>query len=200
MLPPEIERMRRVVCRVASVGLLVMATPLCAQAPAGRSAAAAGADLQRLTVPAALLPANCRPSAPGGMFSTNPSVVTDPRVLGLMHGLVFGVTPGDANQAGTGRQSQPGRPADDDLSARAADVVIGYAAAYEETGGSPEIGVFALLMKTPPLPQGRGASGSGTRFVKGSVAVFSWSDATPHAPDRGCVDVIRRHIESIEFR
>jgi hypothetical protein len=131
------------------------------------------------------------------LFSTNPSVVTDPRVLGLMHGLVFGVTPGDANQAGRGRQSGPGRPADDDLSARAAEVVIGYAAAYEETGGSPEIGVFALLMKTP---QGTGRGAPGARVIKGPVAIFIWSDATPQAPDRGCVDVIRRHIESVEFR
>jgi hypothetical protein len=200
MLLVEIERMRRTFCRVASVGVLALTMPLSAQAPPGRSAAAAGADLQRLTVPAALLPANCRPSAPGGMFSTNPSVVADPRVLGLMHGLVFGVTPGDANAAGRGRESRPGRPADDDLSARAADVVIGYAAAYEETGGSPEIGVFALLMKTPPTPQGAGTGAAGARVIKGSVAIFTWSDATPQAPDRGCVDVIRRHIESVDFR
>jgi hypothetical protein len=134
------------------------------------------------------------------MFSTNPSVVTDPRVLGLMHSLVFGVTPGNTNQAGRGRQSGPGRPADDDLSARAAEVVIGYAAAYEETGGSPEIGVFALLMKTPPAPQDTRTGAPGARVIKGAVAIFYWSDATPQAPDRGCVDVIRRHIESVEFR
>lgn len=75
-------------------------------------------------------------------------------------------------------------------------------ARYREEGGSPEIVVVALRMKNmpasaalkPPLPPSQG------RVIKGSTAIFYWSDGRADAPDRGCFDVLRRHIESVEFR
>jgi thiazole synthase len=67
--------------------------------------------------------------------------------------------------------------------------------------GSPEIGVYALRMKKLPaaelnagLPRGQG------RLIKGRIAIFFWSDARADAPDRGCFDVVRRHIEAVDFR
>ena len=78
--------MRSILCGVAVVSLAGAGPG--AQAPTSRAGLAS--DLERLTVPAAALPANCKPRAPGGMFASNPAVVTDPRVLGFMYVLVFG--------------------------------------------------------------------------------------------------------------
>ena len=114
---------------------------LVAQAPTGSPAAA---ELERLTVPAAALPAHCRLSPPVGRgFLTNPAVVTDAKLLGFMHMLVIGRMPGDA--AATGRGGQAADQTFDEITAaRGADVEVGYAARYQEQGGSPEIGVYAL--------------------------------------------------------
>jgi hypothetical protein len=135
------------------------------------------------------------------MFSSNPAVVTDPLVLGLMYMLVFGAGSDDASA------SRPVSPADarrqgaDVLAARAADVEAGYAATYEEQGGSPEIGVFALRMKKMPVTDGTSrGSRSSARIIRGSVAIFYWSDANEGAPDRGCLEVVRQHIVSVDFR
>ena len=190
--------MRRTLCCVAFVGAVGWWMDLGAQAPTA-SSSRLSSDLERLTVPAAALPANCRPRLPGGMFAANPSIVTDPRVLGLMHGLVFSIAPGsgDAPKRG-GSADVPSDP--DSLVARAADVEAGYAAAYEEQGGSPEIGVFALLMKKMPAQGSSVAPSRAARIIKGQVAIFYWSDATPNAPDLGCIEVVRRHIDSVDFR
>ena len=126
--------MRRTLC-VALVGAVGWWMDLGAQAPTA-SSYLRSSDLERLTVPAATLPANCRPRPPGGMFSTNPSIVTDPRVLGLMHGLVFSIAPGSGDAPKRGRSAEAQSDADS-LAARAADIEAGYAAAYEEQGGSP---------------------------------------------------------------
>ena len=152
------------------------------------------ADLEQLTVPAAALPVNChlRPT-PRGMFRTNPAVVTEPSVLGFMHTLVFGMMPEDA---AIGRA----RPADvtNLMAARAGDVEAGYAATYEEQGGSPEIGVYALRMKNMPAPERlKVVDPPAARIIKGSTAIFYWSDARADAADRGCFDAVRRHIEAV---
>ena len=87
------------------------------------------------------------------------------------------------------------------IAARAVNVEAGYAAAYEEQDGSPEIGVFALRMKKPASEEPAVATaGRGGRIIKGRVAIFYWSDAIGNRPDRGCLDVVRRHIESINFK
>jgi hypothetical protein len=155
------------------------------------------ADLERLTVPVAALPGNChlRPIR-GGMFRTNPAVVTEPNVLAFMHTLVFGMMPEDA---AIGRA----RPGDvtNLMAARAADVEAGYAAAYEEQGGSPEIGVYALRMKNMPPPERlKAVDPPAARIMKGSIAIFYWSDARADAPDGGCLDAVRRHIEAVDVR
>ena len=189
--------MRSILCGIAVVSLA--AAGLGAQAPTPRPGLAS--DLERLTVPAAALPANCRPRAPGKMFGANPAVVTDPQLLGLMYALVFGAGADDAAASGRPSPSDARRQGADFIPARAADVEAGYAAAYEEQGGSPEIGVFALRMKKMPVINGASTgSPSSARIISGSVAIFYWSDATASAPDRGCLDVVRRHIESVDFR
>jgi len=131
------------------------------------------------------------------MFPTNPAVVTDDAfVLGYMHTLVFGRIPSDTTIG-------PTRPEDVEklVIARAADVVAGYAAAYEEPDGSREIGVFALRMKKmPEAESSRGLPPSQVRIIKGSTGIFYWSDASADKPDRGCFDVVRRHIDSVDFR
>ena len=136
-----------------------------------------------------------------GAFPTNPAVVTDAKILGFMHRLVFGRMPGDAAATGRGGQADE-QKIDEIIAARGADVEAGYAATYQEQGGSPEIGVYALRMKKLPaaaelnagLPPGQG------RLIKGRIAIFFWSDARADAPDRGCFDVVRRHIEAVDFR
>jgi hypothetical protein len=172
---------------------------LAAQAPTG-SPPLSASDLERLTVPGAALPANCRPSPPGGMFSTNPSVVTDPRRLGIMHGLVFGMSPDLEKAIKAAGRTEAVNLVAESLAASAADVEAGYAASYQEQGGSPEIGVFALLMKKLPAEGASAAQPRSARIIKGPVAIFYWSDARPDAPDLGCLDVVRRHIESVDFR
>ena len=188
--------MRSILCGIAVVSLA--GAGLGAQAPPPRAGLAA--DLERLTVPAAALPANCKPGAPGGMFGSNPAVITDPRVLGPMYALIFSAGSDDA-ASGRPSPSDARRQGADVLAARAADVEVGYAATYEEQGGSPEIGVFALRMKKMPVTDGASTGGSSSaRIISGPVAIFYWSDASKGAPDRGCLDVVRRHIGSVDFR
>jgi len=135
------------------------------------------------------------------MFSSNPAVVTDPSTLGLMYVLIFGAGSDGAAGSGPVSPTDARRQAAALGAARAADIEAGYVASYEEQGGSPEIGVFALLMKKMPVADGTSTgSPSGRRIISGSVAIFYWSDATEGAPDRGCLDVVRRHIESVDFR
>jgi hypothetical protein len=191
--------MRNILCGIAVISLAGAGLGAGAQAPTSRAGLAS--DLERLTVPAAALPANCKPRAPGGMFDANPAVVTDPRILGPMHALIFGAGSGDAAAPGRASPSDARSQGAEVLAARAADVEIGYAAAYEEQGGSPEIGVFALRMKKMPVSDGAttGSPSSG-RIIRGSVAIFYWSDATASAHYRGCLDVVRQHIGSVEFR
>lgn len=189
--------MRSILCSIAVVSLL--GAGLRAQAPAPRAALAS--DLERLTVPAAALPANCKPRGPNKMFGSNPAVVTDSAALGFMYALVFGAGSDDAPASGRVSPSDARRQAADWLAARTADVEAGYAASYEEQGGSPEIGVYALRMKKMPVVDGTSTgSPSGTRIIRGSVAILYWSDARAGAPDRGGLDVVRRHIESVDFR
>ena len=84
-----------------------------------------------------------------GAFRTNPAVVTDAKILGFMHMLVFGMMPGDAPATGRGGQADV-QKVEEIMAARGAEVEAGYAAAYQEQGGSPEIGVYALQMKKLP--------------------------------------------------
>ena len=189
--------MRSILCGIAVVSL-VGAGPG-AQTPTPRAGLVS--DLERLTVPAAALPATCKPGAPSKFFGNNPAVVTEPGVLGLMHLLVFGPGPEDATVSGRPGSAEARKQAADAAAARAADVEAGYAATYEEQGGSPEIGVFALRMKKmPAVVSTSTGSPARVRIISGSVAIFYWSDATAGAPDRGCLDVVRRHIESVDFR
>ena len=157
---------------------------------AQNAAAGQGAsDLTRLTVPASELPANCRLiPGPRGFLETNPAVVTDQERLGFIHALLFG-----------GSKSIP--PAD--LRARGAQAVVAYAAAYEEKGGSHEIGVYALRMKDPAAANATRATPAAGRVLnltKGSVAIFSWADLAPSQKDLGCFDVIKRHMESVQLK
>ena len=118
-----------------------------------------------------------------------------------MHILVFGMMPGDAAATGRGGQADE-QKFDEIIAARSADVEAGYAATYQEQGGSPEIGVYALRMKTLPAAAELkvGMTPSQRRIIKGPIAIFFWSDARADAPDRGCFDVVRRHIEAVDFR
>lgn len=162
------------------------------------SAQQAGDDLARLTVPAASLPANCRLNPnPGGFQPTNPAIVRNPAILGFMHSLIF-PSPGESTPTPA---SERARLFVGSASARAAAVEVGYAASYQETGGSPEIGVFALRLKDPSAaPDMPFNVPSAQRITRGSVVIFSWSDADAGAPDRGCVNVVRRHVESVDVR
>jgi hypothetical protein len=135
------------------------------------------------------------------MFTTNPAVVSDPVVLGFMHALVFGKLPGDDAAFGRGSPGDLKKLGPTIIAARAVNVEAGYASAYEEEGGSPEIGVFALRMKQISDEERSGLSHPpGKGIIKGPVAIYYWSDARADAPDRGCLDVVRQHIESLEFR
>ncbi len=160
------------------------------------SAQQAGDDLAPLTVPAASLPANCRLNAnPGGFQPTNPAIVRNPAILGFMHSLIFP----SSGESTPSPASERARLFVGSASARAAAVDVGYAASYQEMGGSPEIGVFALRLKDPSAaPNMPVTVPSAQRITRGSVIIFSWSDAHAGAPDRGCVNVIRRHVESVD--
>jgi len=133
-------------CRTLYCAVLVAAVGASPQlvAQAGTGSSPPTADLERLTVPAAALPANCHLlSTTGkgmlaGAFRTNPAVATDAKVLGFMHMLVFGMMPGDAPANGRGGQADV-QKVEEMMAARGAEVEAGYAAAYQEHGESPEI-------------------------------------------------------------
>ena len=198
--------MRRTLCCAVVVGAFSASLQAAPQTPTGSSPRSA-TDLERLTVPAAALPANChlRPTTGRGMlagaFRTNPAVVTDAKILGFMHILVLGMMPGEAAVTGRGGQADA-QKFDEIIAARSAEVEAGYAAAYQEQDGSPEIGVYALRMKKLPAAAelNAGLTPGQRRIIKGPVAIFYWSDARADAPDRGCFDVVRRHIEAVDFR
>jgi hypothetical protein len=158
----------------------------------------AGEDLARLTVPVDSLPANCRLNPnPGGFQPTNPAIVSNPAVLGFMHSLIF-PSPGETPPPPTSGRAKVFVGS---ASARAAAVEVGYAASYQEAGGSPEIGVFALRLKDPSAaPAAPPGVPSGKRITSGPVVIFSWSDAKPGAADLGCLDVVRRHIARVAFK
>jgi len=146
-----------------------------------------GSDLTKLTVPASQLPEGCRLiPGPRGFLKTNPSEVTDPQQLGFIHSLMFG--------------QPPIEPAS--LAARGAAAVVGYAAAYEEKNGAHEIGVYALRMKDPAaVKNARGPSAARSfTITKGSVVIYAWADILPGRKDLGCMDVIRRHIQSVQLK
>ena len=166
--------------------------------PLAVSAQQTSDDLERLTVPDASLPANCRLNPnPGGFQPTNPAIVRNPAILGFMHALIF-PSPGESTPSPA---SERARLFVGSASARAAAVEVGYAASYLETGGSPEIGVFALRLKDPSAaPDVPVTVPSARRITRGSVIIFSWSDANAGAPDRGCVNAIRRHLESVDVK
>ena len=162
--------------------------------------AQSGSDLLRLTVPAEKLPAGCQ-LAPteGGPVATNPSMVTDAQFLGMMHAAIFLPLPEDPTGADqlTAARSRAVREA---APGRATRVEAGYVAAYREESGFHEIGVFALRVKDPsaeaPIPN----TPRSTTITKGSVVIFTWVDGRPASPDRGCVDVVRRHIASVDLK
>lgn len=146
-----------------------------------------GSDLTKLTVPASQLPEGCRLiPGPRAFLKTNPSEVTDPQQTGFIHSLMFGQQPTDAAN----------------LAARGATVVVGYAAAYEEKNGAHEIGVYALRMKDPAaVKNARGPSAARSfTITKGSVVIYVWADILPGRKELGCLDVIRKHIESVRLK
>jgi hypothetical protein len=146
--------------------------------------------LEQLTVPPDRLPPGCqlRPAgdgAFGGMFGPNPANIKDPDAR---LGLSWHLRVRDAFERET--------------LALAEAVESAYAASYREKGGSPEIGVYAVRLKKPLSdPQARqflvqdGARANARRILKGSVAIYVWSDARADARDLGCFEVVRDHIE-----
>jgi hypothetical protein len=162
-----------------------------------------GQDLAQLTVPANQLPAGCRLiSRAGGFIQTNPAIVTDPKTLGFMHALVFGPEPGELDDVGRTPPTSPNAAAlVEGMVARAARIEVGYAAAYEETDGAHEIGVFALRLKDPSAEKAPGSRTPRSAIVrKGSVVIFSWSDLLSTRSDQGCLDVVRRHIDRVQLK
>ena len=164
---------------------------VCALALSSAEAATAGqggSDLTKLTVPASQLPAGCRLiPGPRGFLKTNPAVVTDAEQLGFIHSLLFG---GKSVAAA-------------ELRAQGTRSVIGYAAAYEEKGGSHEIGVYALRLKDPAAAQAARSTPAAGRILnatRGSVAIFAWSDILPGRKDLGCFDVLKRHIDGVQLK
>jgi hypothetical protein len=157
--------------------------------------------LARLTAPAEVLPSGCR-LTPTGPFGSNPAVTTDAKALLLIYGWVIGET-----QPATGRDHPPA-VAERWTNEAVARVDAGYAAFYREEGGSPQIGVYGLRLKNPPgaieAERFRALKGAGgptaLRRVVGSVMIFAWSNGRPDAPDRGCWDVVRRHLEQVDLR
>jgi hypothetical protein len=166
--------------------------------------------LKRPTVPNDVLPNGCR-LTPKSLFDSNPAIVTDAKALELIYGFVYVAF--RAPQLGGRLRRGPGPGTSKEEFERlikdgSAAVESGYAAFYQEEGGSPEIGVYALSFKKPlaesvaqqfRAPQGDGGP-SALRIAKDSVAVFAWSDGRPDAPDRGCWDVIRRHLEQLDVK
>jgi hypothetical protein len=163
------------------------------------SAQQSGEDLLRLTVPASALPAGCSLNPnPGGFLPTNPAIVTNPAILGFMHGLVFGPAPGET--AVPSPTPERMKVMVGSMSARAAQVEVGYAATYREDDGSHEIGVFALRMKDLAAVQAYAGSGAGTRITKGTTVIFHWADTRPGVKARGCRDVVHRHLEGVGLK
>jgi hypothetical protein len=159
-------------------------------------------DLMRLTVPADQLPAGCQllVAKKSEQLPTNPAIVRDPRFLGMMHALIFGPLPGDEAFVEGELTPARARALAERTSVRAETVEVGYAASYGEEGGFHEIGVFALRLKDPSAATPAPASQRSARITKGSVVIFSWADGRPASPDRGCLDVVRRHLASVDIK
>jgi hypothetical protein len=168
-------------------------------------------SLERLTAPSEALPTGCR-LTPKGPLGSNPAVVSDSKGLALISMFVLGMPRGDekaALGAGAAEQSGAERQAAFDrlMLERAEGVETGYAAFYREDAGSPEIGVYAIRLKKPLTEQEartfRATPLGGRnylRILKGQIAIFAWSDARANAPDRGCFDVVRQHLEKTEVK
>jgi hypothetical protein len=98
------------------------------------------------------------------------------------------------SSAATGTSREERQAAIDQAMAETvAGVETGYAAFYREANGSPEIGVYAVRLKTPltnaeaqqwlAAVQGVGSS-QRLRVVKETIAIAAWSDARADRPDR----------------
>jgi hypothetical protein len=143
--------------------------------------------LQRLTPPAAALPANCklRPAVgKDALYGHNPAVVTDSGSISIVH------------MYATGGGMSAERP-----------VAAAYAAAYSEEGGSPQIGVYALRFRrdltapeTETFKKSYGGGSTVFRLVKGAVAIYAYTNARRDAPDRGCFDALKKHLETVELK
>jgi hypothetical protein len=179
-------------------------------------------SLDRLTVPTDQLPDGCRlrtppPQAPASPFRSNPAIFkpaigSDSGPLAFIHlmlmtyNLVDEKAARDAERAAKSEEER--QTAFDRLMAKhVANVETCYAAFYREEGGSPEIGVYALRFKKPLTNQeaqrfraGVHGGPSALRVIKGSVAIFAWSDAREDAKDLGCFEVVRQHLEKAELK
>lgn len=167
--------------------------------------------LKRLTVANDVLPNGCR-LMPTSLFGSNPAIVTDAKALEVVYGFVYVAFRAPQVDGKFGRGPRPTGMSKEEFERLIRDgsaaVESGYAAFYQEDGGSPEIGVYALSFKTPlaesvaqqfRAPQGGGGP-SALRIARDAVALFAWSDGRPDAPDRGCWDVIRRHLEQLDVK
>lgn len=147
-----------------------------------------GEVLSRLTPPAGVLPPSCKALPALGkdaLYGRNPTIVTDTPSIAIVH--MYAMAAGVA----------PDRPA-----------TAAYAAFYREEGGSPQIGVYALRFnrdltsaESDAFKANRNMGGAtALRLVKGPIAVFAFSNARPDAPDKGCYEALRKHIETVEFK
>ncbi|MEX2281138.1 MAG: hypothetical protein WEE89_01495 [Gemmatimonadota bacterium] len=143
--------------------------------------------LQRLTPPPTALPASCRLRPAIGkdaLYGHNPAIVTDSVSISIVHMYATG--------AGVAAE----RP-----------VAAGYTASYLEEGGSPQIGVYALRFRrdltTPETETFQKSYGGGStvfRLVKGAVAIYAYTNARRDAPDRGCFDALKKHLEAVDLK
>jgi hypothetical protein len=144
--------------------------------------------LQLLTPPQGVLPATCklRPAlGKGDLYGHNPAIVTDTASLSIVH--MFATAKGMIAE----------RP-----------VAAGYTASYREEGGSPRIDVYALRFtrelttaQADTFKNNRYVGGANAlRRVNGSVAILAYSNARPDAPDKGCYDALRKHLETVDVK
>jgi hypothetical protein len=161
--------------------------------------------LLRLTAPPHKLPEGCRLAPKSGLeaHKANPMLLTEPRDFGFIHLLIVGSDEAldDVFQRPYAEEYE--RTVERLMAERTTNVDAAYAAWYEEGDGSRSIGVYALRFRRPLTDAAvndivrndpnRGLAG--LWIVTHSAAIVAWTNAKEGAPDLGCFNAVRQHLQ-----
>ena len=158
--------------------------------------------LERLTVPAELLPDGCRLASQGGLpfsepMDSNPVITNDPRAIGVLAGFILARDAELEARLEAVTDETRDRIYQEWMREQAASIEAIYSAGYR-VQDEADIGVMALLFKQGidhQQTEGRTMSGAQSRRIpKASMVITVSTDSA----DSSCYDAVRRFLEQIE--